>query len=233
MKLNYAAICSSALLALAAAAAPAFAGPLMWNFYSLGGSPTSNKNLGVTSTTFTQGTESLTTTSMMWNSSTSTWGSGNGDLVIKAGGSAEEEGMGLSNDPYPIGSSTSNDEIAYPNGIEVSGFSGHVSDVMIGSIQGTSTNGESWAVYGSNNGSSWTQLGSGMGGLTESFNSASLMDYSHLIISDPSSTPYTNSNDVVLMSVTTVPEPGTLALFAAGLLGCALLAARRRRARQR
>ena len=39
-----------------------------------------------------------------------------------------------------------------------------------------------------------------------------------------------SNNNIVLMSVTTVPEPGTLALFAAGLLGCALFV--RRRARQ-
>ena len=224
MKFKFAAVCSATLLACAAA--PAFAGTMSWNFLTLAGNPAQpGTSLLGTSYTFTQGSMSLTADSM--TRSGSGWAMGTEDLYAKNGGSAAESGLGLMGDP------SGDHEIFYPNGIELTGFSGHVSEVMIGSLQGTATNGESWAVYGSDNGTTWTELGSSMGGLTENFNSTSLLSYSDLIISDPIATPYLNSNDIVLMGVTTtVPEPGTLALFGAGLLGCALLIARRHRVRR-
>ncbi len=227
MKSKFAAVCSAALLGVAAASAPAFAGTMSWNFLSLAGNPAQpGVSLMSTSYTFTQGSMSLTANSMM--RSGSGWAMGTEDLYAKNGGSVSEDGLGLMGDP------SGDHEIFYPNGIELTGFSGHISGVMIGSLQGSATNGESWAVYGSNDGTTWTQLGSGMGGSTEDFTASSLLSYSDLIITDPVSTPYLNSNDIVLMGVTTtsVPEPGTLALFGAGLLGCALLISRRRRIRQ-
>ncbi len=233
MKLKLAAVCSATLLAFAAASAPVFAGTLTWNFDTLAGAPAQpGLNLGTPMSTFTEGSLSMTAESVTLSGSMngSSWTTGTADLYAKNGGSAAEQGLGLTGDPL------GDNEIYYPNGIELTGFSGHISDVTISSIQGTSTNGETWAVYGSNNGTTWTQLGSGMGGLIENFSPTSLMSYSNLIISDPSGTPYTNSNDILLSGVTTttstVPEPGSLALFGAGLLGCALFLARRRRATQ-
>lgn len=233
MKLKLAAICSVTLLACAAASGPALAGTMNWNFYTLTGSPASpGKVLGL-SDTFSQGGQSLYVQSetspgcSVSMTSPCDWTAGTENLLYaKNGGSAAEQGLGLTGDP------SGDNEIYYPNGILVKLPTGNVAtSVMIGSIQGTSQSGETWAVYGGNGGA-WTLLGSGMGGLTENFNSSSLMGYDQLIVSDPSRTPYINSNDVVLMSITTVPEPGTLALFGAGLLGCGLFAARRRRARQ-
>lgn len=236
MKLKLAAICSGTLLALAAASAPAFAGQMNWDFYTLTGSPTQpGTQLGLTDS-WMQGGQTLGATSYtspggctVADGSGCTWQAGTEDLYAKNGGSTAEQGLGLINDP------SGSNEIYYPNGIMVTLPTGtYATDVMIGSLQGTAQNGEAWAVYGSTDGNTWTLLGNGMGGLTENFNSPSLAGYSDLIISDPSWSPYVNSNDNVLMSITTntVPEPGTLALFAAGLLGCALFVGRRRRARQ-
>lgn len=238
MKLKLAAICSITLLACAAASAPAFAGPVNWNFYSLTGTPAMPGYVIGPSTTFNQGSQSLfvqtatsadctvATSTCAWTVPSTTDGL---NLYAKNGGSAAEQGLGLTNDP------SGDNEIYFPNGIYVNlGTGNYATSVMIGSLQGTTQSGESWAVYGSTNGSTWTLLGNGMGGLTENFNSSSLMGYNQLIVSDPTRTPYTNANDNVLMSITTntVPEPGTLALFGAGLLGCGIFASRRRRARQ-
>ena len=228
MKFKFSAICSVTLLACAAASAPAFAGTL-WNFWALSGSPGQpGSSFGTTQTTFSNDGLSMMAQSVSESAPPSglSWMPGSADLYAKNAGSIDEQGLGLTGDP------SGSNEIYYPNGIELSGFSGHISGVMIGSIQGSATRGETWAVWGSNNGTSWTELGQGMGGLTENFQAASLLSYSDIIVSDPSPTPYTNSNDIVLMSVTTVPEPGTLALFAAGLLGCGLFLTRRRRSGQ-
>lgn len=231
MKLKIAAVLSAAALLGAAAATPALAGTINWNFYQLAGSPTQPGTQLGTKQTFNQDgfslfAESATSAGCTVSMSTCDWSPGSNDLYVKNGGSAAEQGLGLTNDP------SGDNEIYYPNGIylDLSQAGGHATSVVIGSLQGTTSNGESWAVYGSNNGYGWTLLGNGMGGSTVNFNSASLAGYNQLIISDPVGTPYINSNDVVLESITTVPEPGTLALFAAGLLGCALFL--RRRARQ-
>lgn len=231
MKRTIAALLSVVALAGAATATPALAGTLNWDFYSLTGSPAQPGVALGTTQTFYQGgfslfAESATSPGCSVSMSSCDWSPGFAQLYAKNGGSADEQGLGLTGDP------SGDHEIYYPNGIylNLSEAGGHATSVMIGSIQGSSTNGESWAVYGSNNGSSWTLLGHGMGGMTADFNAASLGGYNQLIVSDPSGTPYTNSNDVVLMSITTssVPEPGTLALFAAGLLGCVLFVSRRR-----
>lgn len=227
MKLKIATLWSLALL-LGTAALPASASSLTWDFFTLTGSPAApGYSLGTTHTTFTQSGESLT----LWSYTSSgctggaSWCAGTGDLYARNEGAPDEQGLGLTNDQYPY------NEISYPNGIYVNlTQTGPATDVMIGSVQGTSTSGETWAIWGSNNGSSWTELGQGMGGGTVNFNNASLLaGYDQLIIADPSLTPYVNSNDILLASITTVPEPGTLALFAAGLLGCALFLRRRSR----
>lgn len=218
MKIKLIGIVSATLLAWAAVAAPASAG--VWDFFTLGGSPSSNTNLGVTSYTFTQGSQSLTTDSMMWDSTSSSWVAGGGDLLIKNGGSTAEQGLGLNND--------GDGEIVYPNAIELTGLTGHISAVTMGSLQA----GEQWQILGSNDGSSWTPLGSGMGTpVTQTYSGANLMGYSDLLVWDPSSTvsPHSGSNNILLLSVTTVPEPGTLALLALGLAGVAIAGSRRRK----
>lgn len=233
MKLKNATLWSLAVL-LGAVALPASASNLTWNFFTLTGSPAApGYSLGTTHTTFTQSGESLT----LWSYTSAgcaggaAWCAGTGDLYARNEGAADEQGLGLTNDHYPY------NEISYPNGIYVNlANAGPATDVMIGSIQGTSTSGETWAIWGSNNGSTWTELGHGMGGGTVNFDDTSILSgYNQLIIADPTLTPYLNSNDILLASITTdaVPEPGTLALFAAGLLGCALLVARRRRITRR
>jgi hypothetical protein len=232
MKLKLAAIGSAMLLAFAAGPGPASATTLNWNFYTLGGSPSSpGKSLGTTSTFFTQDGMSLLVVSANSNGCTapySTWCPGSGDLYVKNGGLPGERGLGLTNDPYKEG------EIGNPYGIYL-GLQdvGHATDVEMGSVQ----KGETWSVWGSNgNGTTWTELGSGVGtGSIVNFNASMLAGYDQLIVADPflaNQTGGTDSNNIVLMGITTVPEPGALALFGAGLLGCALFVGRRRHVRQ-
>lgn len=156
-------------------------------------------------------------------------------------GDPVETGLGL--EPDPAG----DNEIFYPNGIGLISSSGYISSLELGSVQ----SGESWQVLGCRFDTGCTSiLGAGVGG-----NSASTVTLSGLpnggffgyVVDVPcrpnasSCTPGMNamdlstdgSDNILLMSVTTVPEPGTLALFAAGLLGCALFAARRRGAARR
>ena len=242
MKTKLVGFVSAGALACALAAAPAFAtvmsGSMTWNFYSLGGSPSSNTTLG-TSQTFNQGVQSLTATSVTClstcnSSTTMDWTFGSDDLVIKNGGSPGEDGLGMNNDPYNGGNT---DEIVNPNGIELSGFSGHIWNLMIGSVQ----TGETWAVVGwDTSTSSWNTLGSGMGAgtsgnclgsaCTVSFDIANYSSYSNIILWNDSSMKSTyGSNDIILESVTTVPEPGTLALLSFGLAAVGFAVSRRRK----
>src|SRR6185437_4242403 len=151
------------------------------------------------------------------------------DLFAKNGGPGEQ-GLGLTNDPYH------DNEIASPDGIYL-GLQdlGHATRVQIGSVQ----LGETWAIWGTNNFAgigTWTEIASGVGtGAMVNYSSSLLGQFDQLIVADPLLTNQDggNSNNIVLASITTAPEPGALALFAAGLLGCALFVSRRRYLRQR
>ena len=147
-------------------------------------------------------------------------------------GNPVETGLGLEPDP------SGDNEIYYPNAIGLIASSGYISGLELGSVQ----SGESWQVLGCTYTCS-AILPAGVGGSSNSTVTLNgLGNYGAYVVdipcpdNDPSCTPSSGSadpatdstNNIVLMSVTTVPEPGTLALFAAGLLGCALVAARRR-----
>ena len=155
-------------------------------------------------------------------------------------GDPSETGLGLT--------PTLNNEITYPYGIMLNTSSGFIGGLELGSVQ----SGESWQVLGCSNGASPTAcsvLASGIGGTNGSTVTVTgLGSFADYVVDVPCQNNISNcnpgqvpgalpdpgstygGNNVLLMSVTTVPEPGTLALFAAGLLGCLLFV--RRRARQ-
>jgi hypothetical protein len=232
MKLKHMGICSAALLALAAGSGAASAGTLTWNFYALTGSPAApGRDLGSNIDTFTQngsslfveaGTSSGCGPTSNWCPDFAT------DLYAKNAGPGEQ-GLGLTNDPYH------DNEISDPYGIylDLQGL-GHATSVEMGSVQ----KGETWAIWGDNNPhgeGTWTELAWGVGtGAIVNYDSSLLANYDQLIVADPflMNQEGGNSNNIVLQSITTAPEPGALALFGAGLLGCAMLLGRRRRARQ-
>lgn len=154
-------------------------------------------------------------------------------LVYKyTSGDPSETGLGL----MP----NINNEIFYPNGVGLLVSSGYIGGLQIGSVQ----NGESWQVLGCTgtgpSSACSTVLGQGVGGtsgatvtltgLTNGGYWGYIVDVPCMNSSNCSGAMTNSDNNIVLMSVTTVPEPGTLALFAAGLLGCMLFL--RRRARQ-
>lgn len=237
MNMRFAGLVSATVLACAAAAAPASATAITWDFFTLSGAPVTapGTDLGSNVHVFTQGPQSVYAQSGI-NTGGSTWvpAATSVHLYAKYIGAPnnltnDERGLGLSGDPYSTG------EIYNPYGIylDLRGTTyGHATDVTIGSVQGTSTSGESWAVWGSNNGIAWVNLGSGSGGTMVNFNASSLASYDQLIIADPSATRVNGSNDIVLMSVTTadVPEPATLGLLGLGLAGLGLGLGRRRKA---
>ena len=155
-------------------------------------------------------------------------------------GDPSETGLGLT----PLASN----EISNPYGIMLSSSSGYIGSIELGSVQ----SGESWQVLGCSNSKSPTAcsvLASGIGSTNGStVTLTGLGSFADYVVDVPcqNNVSYCNpglvpgagqdpgatygGNNVLLMSVTTVPEPGTLALFAAGLLGCLLFV--RRRVRQ-
>jgi hypothetical protein len=155
-------------------------------------------------------------------------------------GDPTETGLGL----IP----TASNEINYPYGIAFKTASGYIGGLQLSSVQ----NGESWQVLGCadlNSSSSCSVIASGIGGnSSDTVTLSGFGNYSAYVVDIPcmnnisncnpgnlpGATPDPGStyggNNVLVMSVTTVPEPGTLALFAAGLLGCMMFL--RRRARQ-
>lgn len=240
MKIKLIGFISATALALAAAT-PALAtqlpGSTTWDFYTLLNNQGFNgETTGNTSDTFTQGSQSVYTLSVSQAGTTnatsdcnSGWCASNLDLYAKNGGTPAEQGLGLASDPYGAGG-----EIYYPNGIYVdtSQTNGPVSSFTLGSVQGTSTSGENWTILGLNwTTLNWDTLGSGTGGGVVTFSSSTLANYTGFIIAEPNANTVNGSNDIVLMSVTTVPEPGTLALLAFGLAAVGFAASRRRKAR--
>ena len=216
---------SATALAMAMTAAPAMAttlGSTNWNFFTLGGSPNSpGASLNKPAHTFYQGSLSLTTYAMTWSSATG-WVGSPASLYIKNGGSTAEQGLGLNDDPYGY------NEIAYPNGVELTGFSGSISSVTIGSLQ----SGENFQILGwSSSASQWVPLYSGMGiPVSQTYSGSNLMSYSNLIVWDPNPVAAVGgSNDILIESVTTVPEPGTLALLSFGLAAVGFAVSRRRK----
>ena len=159
-------------------------------------------------------------------------------------GNLSETGLGLS--PLP------NDEIGYGYGIGLTVASGYLGGLDLGSVQ----SGESWQVLGCSSFSTSDCLnvlrsGIGPNSANDTVTLTGLGQYAGYVVDVPCQNNISNcnpglvpgapldpgstdgSNNILLTQVTTVsnvPEPGTLALFAAGLLGCLIFV--RRRARQ-
>ena len=240
MKLKYAGFVAIAIVLAGAGAQSAHAGAINWSFNALNGSPAQPGKSLLTQETYTQDGETLTATSTRYTCRyfLCGWAGSTVDLYAKNGGTAAEQGLGLTNDP------SGDHEITDPYGISISLSSGTFTSINIGSVQ----SGETWAVWGTHDGG-WQKLGSGMG--TETSNPLVTFDltglsarYSQLILTDPQqgngySSWWCNtsgSNNILLQGVSSTgevpvstPEPGALAMFTAGLLGCALFINRRRR----
>lgn len=219
-------------VALSALAGTASAGQLTWDFASLFTNAQQNTSLGAT-TTFSQGTDTLRATAVvaspLWTASTCADTPTEPCLFAKVT-SPPESGLGL----IPNGE----EEIYSGAGIALQSSTPVVS-IELGSIQSS----ESWAVAGCSatfGGCKTLDWGVGGGNANGLLTLSGLGSFASYVVFVPCAnnsscgdTTTNNSNNILLMSVTTsVPEPGTLALFGAGLLGCAFFVSRRRRSSQ-
>lgn len=207
----------------------------LWTFSSLFSNSQQNTSLG-SSYTFTQGGNWLQATAVvpMWTASSCTSTTTDPCLFAKdTTGDPTESGLGLS----PANQS----EINYPDGIALQAAAGNpIDSIELGSVQ----TGESWALDGcSAMFTNCTTIRGGVGGgSNESLWLTGLGQYSFTsyVVYVPCANGTTcgesttsGGNNILLMSaVTSVPEPGVLALFGAGLLGCAIVLGRRRRGLQ-
>ena len=217
-------------------ALPASATPINWDFFALAGG--TNQALG-SQYPFTNplapgqtiGAYSLVPNlAGTWTNNTCSNTANGPCLYAKGAGTLPgdpERGLGL----IPNGQS----EIYYPNGIGLIA-SAPILSVSIGSVQ----SGESWQLQGCIfNGTPCTTIDQGIGGGTNGVITLNnLGNYDGYVIDVPCADATScaspagttdGSNNILLMSVTTsVPEPATWALFAAGLAGAGWMLRRRR-----
>ena len=196
----------TALIALAATALATSAGAATVNFNF----DTPTGNLGATHTYTVDGLSVIATAEdTPIGESPDLWGKNAG---------CPECGLGLADDP------SGDHEIAYNQGfvqLDVSGLIGHVVSMSAAFTTGSTTDGEEWAVYGSNTaGSLGTQLATGtsQGGASLT----TLPDWgTYKYYNFDEITPVKDDNILLstLTATTSVPEPATWAMMLMGVFG--------------